>query len=196
MTIAWMTIPWTTISRMTISRMTISRMTISRMTISRMTVAVMLFLGIAGCGFQLRGEVPTGLTAVHVSTAVPSQVAVEIRRQLASGPTKLAANVKESEAHVRILEENTEKLIQSLTGAGRVFDYQLRLNVRFQVTDAAEKMLVEPALIELQRIITYSESAPLAKEAEERLLYDEMRAEVAARILRRTAVVRAGAATR
>jgi len=153
-------------------------------------------LAVSGCGFQLRGEVPTGLTAVYVSTAAPSQVAVEIRRQLASGPTKLAANVKESEAHVRILEEGTDKLIQSLTGAGRVFDYQLRLNVRFQVTDAAEKVLVEPALIELQRIITYSESAPLAKEAEERLLYDEMRAEVAARILRRTAVVRASAAPR
>jgi LPS-assembly lipoprotein len=75
-----------------------------------------------------------------------------------------------------------------------VFDYQLRLRVEFQVTDAAGKVLVAPAEIGLQRIISYSETAPLAKEAEERLLYDEMRAEAATRILRRIAVVRAGAA--
>jgi LPS-assembly lipoprotein len=154
-------------------------------------LAVAACLLVAGCGFQLRGEVTTGLKTIHVSTAAPSLVAVEIRRQLASGPTKLAATVKESEAHVRILAESTDKLIQSLTGAGRVFDYQLRLNVRFQATDAAERVLVEPSQIELQRIISYSESAPLAKEAEERLLYDEMRAEAATRILRRLAVVRA-----
>ena len=148
----------------------------------------------AGCGFQLRGEATTGLRTIHISTAAPSQVAVEIRRQLSGGPTRLVANVKESEAHVRILSESTDKLIQSLTGAGRVFDYQLRLRVGFQVTDAAERVLVAPAEIDLQRIISYSESAPLAKEAEERLLFDEMRAEAATRILRRIAVVRAAAA--
>jgi len=156
--------------------------------------AAIAALAAAGCGFQLRGEATTGLRSIHVSAAVPSQVAVEVRRQLSGGPTKLVASVKESEAHVRILSESTEKLIQSLTGTGRVFDYQLRLRVEFQVTDAAEKVLVAPAEIGLQRVISYSETAPLAKEAEERLLYDEMRAEAATRILRRIAVVRAGAA--
>jgi LPS-assembly lipoprotein len=102
----------------------------------------------------------------------------------------VAANAQEAEAQLRILAESTDKVIQSLTGAGRVFDYRLLLKVRYQVTDAAGKALVEPADMELWRIISYSESAPLAKELEEQLLFAEMRSEAATRILRRIAVVR------
>jgi LPS-assembly lipoprotein len=57
------------------------------------------------------------------------------------------------------------------------------------VTDTAEKVLIEPAQIEIRRVITYSTSAPLAKEAEERLLFDDMRTEAATQMLRRIAVV-------
>jgi outer membrane lipopolysaccharide assembly protein LptE/RlpB len=53
---------------------------------------------------------------------------------------------------------------------------------------------VAPTEIELRRVISYSESAPLAKEAEERLLFDDMRSEAATRILRQIAVARSGGA--
>lgn len=153
-----------------------------------------LCLLLAACGFQLRGETTIGFKSLYLSTAAPSQVAVEIRRQVAGSTTKLAATAKEGEAHLRILSESTDKTIQTLTGAGRVFDYRLRLKVGFQVTDSGEKPIVEPAAIELWRIISYSETAPLAKEAEELLLFADMRSEAATRILRRIAVVRANAA--
>ncbi len=147
-------------------------------------------LGLAACGFQLRGEAGAGFGSLFVSADVPSQVAVEVRRQLTGGPTRVAATAREAEGLLRILGESTEKTIQSLTGAGRVFDYRLSLKVRYQVTDAAGKAIVEPAEIEQWRIISYSETAPLAKEAEEQLLFAEMRSEAATRILRRIAVVR------
>ena len=147
-------------------------------------------LALSACGFQLRGAGPMDLKSLLVSADVPSQVAVEGRRQLSGTDTKVAANAREAEASLRIHAESTDKVIQSLTGAGRVFDYRLLLKVRYQVTDAAGKALVEPAEIELWRIISYSESAPLAKELEEQLLFAEMRSEAATRILRRIAVVR------
>lgn len=156
---------------------------------SRVAAAI-LALTLAGCGFQLRGEAPTGLKTIYVSTVAPSRVAVEVRRQLSGGPTTLAATAKEGEAHLRILSESTDKTIQTLTSVGRVFDYRLRLRVGYQVTQAAEKALIEPTEIELFRIISYSETAPLAKEAEEGLLFDDMRSEAATRILRRIAVAR------
>jgi len=133
-----------------------------------------------------------GLESIYLSTAGTSQVATEIRRQLAGGATKLVTDSRAAEAHVRILSESTEKAIRTLTGAGRVFDYLLRLKVGFQVTDASGKVMIEPTEIEVRRIISYSETAPLAKEAEERLLFDDMRAEAATQILRRLAVVQAG----
>lgn len=153
----------------------------------------MAMLALAACGFQLRGEASIGLKSLHVSTAAPSMVAVEVRRQVTGSSTKLAPTAKEGEAHLRILSESTDKTIQTLTGAGQVFDYRLRLKVGFQVTDAGEKPVVPPAEIELWRIISYSATAPLAKEAEEQLLFNDMRNEAATRILRRIAVVRAQA---
>ena len=151
---------------------------------------LLVALALCGCGFQLRGEASTGLESLHVSSAGPSPVAAEVRRQLAGGPTKLAASAAQGEGHLRILSESTEKTIQTLTGAGRVFEYVLRLRVSYTVTIRPEKALVEPDAFELRRTISYSESAPLAKEAEERLLFDDMRSEAATRILRRIAVAR------
>jgi len=148
-------------------------------------------LALSACGFQLRGEAPMGLKSLHLSTAAPSQVAAEIRRQLAGGPTRLAPDSRAAEVHVRILSENAEKTIQTLTGAGRVFDFQLRLRVGFEATDASGKALIEPTEFEVRRIISYSETAPLAKEAEEQLLFHDMRVEAAAQVLRRVAVVHA-----
>jgi LPS-assembly lipoprotein len=159
-------------------------------------VIVAALLLLSACGFQLRGDSPTTIATLLVSADVPSQVAVEVRRQLSGGPTRLAASAKEAEVQLRVLAESTDKTIQSLTGAGRVFDYRLALKVRWQATDAAGKALVEPADIELWRIISYSESAPLAKEAEEQLLFAEMRSEAATRMLRRIEVVRAKAPAR
>lgn len=131
-----------------------------------------------------------GIKSLYVSTDVPSQVYGELRRQLSGGPTRLATDPKQGEAQVKILAESGEKVILTLTGAGRVFDYQLRLRVRYQVTDGSEKPVIAPSEIEVRRIISYSETAPLAKEAEEKLLFDDMRVEAAQQILRRIAVVR------
>jgi LPS-assembly lipoprotein len=89
--------------------------------LSRIAAAFACLL-LGACGFQLRGEAPMGLKTLYVSAAVPSQVAQEVRRRLSGGPTKIAATAKEGEAHLRILSEQTEKLIQTLTGAGVVYD--------------------------------------------------------------------------
>ncbi len=151
-------------------------------------------LAASACGFQLRGDSPAGLKSLHVTTDAPSGVALEIRRQLSGGPARLAPAPGEAQAHLRILSEGTEKSIQTLTGTGRVFDYALRLRVGYQVTGAGERALIEPAQIEVRRIVSYSETAPLAKEIEERQLFEDMRAEAASQILRRISVVLAGAA--
>jgi LPS-assembly lipoprotein len=151
----------------------------------------LLPLALAACGFQLRGEAPMGLKTLHVSTAGTSLVAAEIRRSLAAGPTSLVANPAQADAHLRILEEKREKTIFTLTGSGRVYEYQLRVIVSYQVTlPGREAPLIAPSEIDVRRVITYSESAPLAKEAEEQLLFRDMNVDAAGQILRRIAVTR------
>lgn len=148
-------------------------------------------LALAACGFQLRGEPAVGFKTLFVTTAAPSAVAVEIRRILATGPTKLVASPKDAEAQLTILRESRDKTVFTITGTGRVYEFQLRLSVHFQLTvPGREKPEIGPSEVVTTRLITYSEAAPTAKEVEERQLYRDMQEELARRILRQIAAGR------
>jgi LPS-assembly lipoprotein len=153
-------------------------------------LAVASLTMLASCGFHLRGEPEVGVRKLFISAAVPSQVQVDIRRTLASGPTRLVATAPEAEAQLRILNEGREKTVYTVTGSGRVYEYQLRLFVRYDLTvPGREEPVIPPTDIETRRLITYSPTAPTAKEAEEQLLYKDMQAELAQSILRNVAAV-------
>ena len=154
-------------------------------------LACTLLCSAAACGFHLRGEPEVGIRTLHVSAAGASQVAAEIRRFLATGPTGLIGDPAKAEAHLRVLQEAREKTVYTLTGQGRVYEYQLRLVVRYQLTvPNREDPLIAPTEIEARRLITYVESAPIAKEAEEQLLYKDMQVDLGRQILRRVAAVK------
>lgn len=146
---------------------------------------------VAGCGFHLRGEAALEYKSLQVSAVGPSQVAPEIRRTLATGPTRVVTSVKDAEAQLRILQESRDKIVATITGTGTVYEYELRLTVRYDlVVPGRELPVVAPTEIVAKRLITYSASAPTAKEAEEQLLFKDMQVEVAGRILRQIAVAR------
>jgi LPS-assembly lipoprotein len=151
---------------------------------------VALALLLPSCGFQLRGDPAVGLKTLHIATAGPTGVLTDIRRVLASGPTQVVAAPKDAEANLRILTEQREKTVHTITSSGRVYEFQLRLTVRYEVTvPGREAPLIPPTDVVATRVITYSESAPTAKEAEELLLFKDMQVDIAGRILRHIAVV-------
>jgi LPS-assembly lipoprotein len=150
-----------------------------------------LALGLSSCGFQLRGEPSVGLKSLHVSVVGASQVATEVRRALANSPTKLLPTPAGAEAHLQVLGEARDKTIFTITGTGRVYEFQLRLAVRYQLTvPGREEPVIAPTEIEAKRRVTYSETAPAAKEQEEELLYKDMESDLAGQILRRIAIAR------
>jgi len=155
----------------------------------RALLAAVILLA-AGCGFQLRGDPAVGLKTLAVTQVGGSQVAAEIRRTLSAGPTRVASPA-DAEAHLRILREAREKSVYTLTGQGRVYEFQLRLVVRYELTvPKVEEPVIAPMEVEARRIITYAESAPIAKEAEEELLYKDMQVDLARQMLRHVAAVK------
>lgn len=143
---------------------------------------------LASCGFQLRGEPATGLKTLYVPGG---GVAQEIRRTLARGPTRVTATAREAEAHLRILAENREKTVHTITGSGRVYEFQLTLVVRYEMTMAGREIpAIAPSESVARRIITYSEAAPTAKDVEEQDLFRDMQVEIADRILRQVAIAK------
>jgi LPS-assembly lipoprotein len=146
---------------------------------------------LASCGFQLRGEPEVGIKKLYTSQDKPSAVHADVRRTLATGPTRLVATPAEAEAHLKFLSEARDKTVFTLTGTGRVFEFQLRLVVRYELlVPGREEPVIPPTEIETRRLITYSESAPTAKEAEEQLLYKDMQLDLARQILRHIAAVK------
>ena len=149
-----------------------------------MTTAILL----SACGFQLRGDPKVGLKTLYVPGG---GVAQEIRRTLASGPTRVVNTPAEAEAHLRVIAEKRDKTVHTITGTGRVYEFELRLAVRYDLLVPGREMpVIAPAETVARRIITYSEAAPIAKEAEEQLLFQDMQVEIADRILRQVAIAR------
>ena len=152
--------------------------------------AAMMAAGLllSACGFQLRGEPAVGLKALYVPGP---GVAQEIRRLLATGPTAVVANPNDAEARLAIAQESRDKRVYTITGAGRVYEFELRLIVQYEMTVPGRELPVIPRTeLVSRRVITHSESAPIAKEAEELLLFKDMQVEIADRILRQVAVAR------
>ena len=152
--------------------------------------AVTLFL-LASCGFQLRGDAEVGIKKLFISSVGVSQVAADMRRLLAAGPTRLVTNAAESEANLQILQETREKTVFTITGTGRVYEFQLRLMVRYEMrVPGREEPVIPSTEIETRRLITYRETAPTAKEAEEAILFKDMQRDLARQILRHVAAVK------
>ncbi len=148
---------------------------------------VTLALLLAGCGFQLRGDAAVGVKALHVTAVGGSTVATEVRRTL--GPAQVAPTAAGAQLILRFLAEARDKSVHTITGTGRVYEFQLRLIVRYEIqVPGREEPLVASTEVEARRLVTYSETAPIAKEAEEELLFKDMQAELAGRILRQVAI--------
>jgi LPS-assembly lipoprotein len=159
---------------------------------SRMTlIAASGMTLIASCGFQLRGEPEVGIRKMFISSVGGSLVLADIRRTLATGPTRLVATAPEAEAHLHILKEEREKSVATITGTGRVFEFQLTLRVTYELlVPGREEPVIAPTRLETRRLISYSETAPTAKEAEEQLLFKDMQLDLAHQILRQVAAAK------
>jgi LPS-assembly lipoprotein len=71
-----------------------------------------------------------------------------------------------------------------------VREFQLRIRVRFVLRTPQGLTLIAPTDIVQQRDISFNESAVLAKEAEEGLLYRDMQSDIVQQLLRRLAAVK------
>ena len=120
-------------------------------------------------------------------------VATELRRELANIPTKLMPSAKDADAQLNIIEDRRDRQILSLSGAGRVREYDLKLRVVYQLVDAKGGVFIPTSEIQLSRILSYDDSRIIAKQQEEALLYQDMERDAVGQILRRmTAIKRPG----
>jgi LPS-assembly lipoprotein len=153
-------------------------------------VALLVFT-LAACGFHLRGQESYTLPfqTVYVDGDAASAVVVQIKRAIQLAGASFSEKPGDAQAVLQILPEGRERVVQSLSGAGKVSEYQLRLRVSFRLTDGKEKELIPLTEIALNRNFAFDDAQILAKEAEENLLYRDMQSDAAQQIMRRVSAV-------
>ena len=155
--------------------------------------ASLALISLSGCGFALRKAPNFAFTTLYSSLPESSPLGVALRRSLEStGKVKVisdARRINEAQVVFEVLLDQREKVVLSLNATGQVREFQLRLRFRFRLRTLAGKELIPASEIALQRDISFNESAVLAKEAEENLLYRDMQSDAVQQIMRRLAAV-------
>ena len=148
------------------------------------------------CGFKLRGTQTFAFETIAVEASPVGAVTSELRKALGSqlfvntAASATGAAVPAAQVTMDILQELRERAVAGVNAAGQVRELQLRIRVKFRLRNARGKDLIEETEILQQRDISFSESAVLAKEVEEALLYKNMQADIVQQLLRRLAAVK------
>ncbi len=157
-----------------------------------------LILGLSllttACGFKLRGHQRYAFQTLAVLPHPGGPVALELRRSLGSAVRVLVPGeaLTSAQVLVEIAQEQREKIVVGVNSSGQVREFQLRLRVKLRTRTPQGRELAPEAELVLQRDISFNESAVLAKEAEEILLYRDMQSDIVQQIMRRLASIKPG----
>ena len=147
---------------------------------------------LSGCGFKLRGSQSFAFSTIAILPHPGGGVAQELRRSFGGTVQVIDKDTPATQAQVvlDLLSEQREKIVVGVNASGQVREFQLRIRVKFKLTTPQGKELIAEDEILLQRDISYNESAALAKEAEETLLFRDMQSDIVQQLLRRLATVK------
>ncbi|TSE19410.1 LPS-assembly lipoprotein LptE [Tepidimonas alkaliphilus] len=149
---------------------------------------------LAGCGFRLRGQgLAFAFRSLRLQGVLDGDVAAALRAQLqASGvqvlqPRRAAAPAGAvapvPDVVLEILQDQRERVVVGTTTAGQVRELLLRRRVRFALRTPDGRELIEPTELQQEREQSFAETVVLGKEAEEALLFDDMRTAIVRQLL-------------
>lgn len=160
----------------------------------RLLLSLSPALALGACGFRLRGAPDLAFHTLYVSVAENSSLGNELKRNLSSlGAVQLITDVAQkpkAQAILDVLSETREKNVVGVNASGQVREFQLRVRVNFRLSTPQGAELIPATELLQQRDISFNESAVLAKEAEEALLYRDMQTDIVQQLMRRLAAVK------
>lgn len=155
-------------------------------------ILLVLFCGLlAACGFQLRGTATLPFKTIYISFPAGHPIGTDLKRLIKAGTnTRIVEKPKDAEAILEVISAANDKQIMSVSGGGRVREFELRYRVTFRLVDAKGAELIPTNEIALRRILPFTDAQVVAKEGEEAMLVREMQSDSAAQIVRRLEAVK------
>jgi LPS-assembly lipoprotein len=157
----------------------------------RRSLLVALPAALAGCGFELRRAPEFRFSSIALAGFKrASPLADELKRSIAaSTTTRVAEAASQAQVVLEALADARERSVVASTASGQVREITLRTRLGFRLRTPAGKELIAPTELVLTRDMSYNESAALAKEQEEALLFRAMQSDIVAQVMRRLAAV-------
>jgi LPS-assembly lipoprotein len=146
---------------------------------------------LSGCGFKLRGSFNYAFKTLFSGFVDNSTLGNEFRRVLAAdGAVAVVKEADKAQVVLDVIGETREKVVVGVTGAGQVREFQLRIRLKFKLRTPAGKEIIPETELLVQRDVSFNETAVLAKENEESVLYRDMQTDMVQQLLRRLAAVK------
>ena len=162
-----------------------------------------LLAGLTGCGFALRQAPKFAFESVQVAGFENTSVSRSLQQALVSSGIRVVNSSAAAQAPVDpaqaavppqvvlvVTLDRHERVVSGQTDTGQVRELTLRARFRFRLMTPAGKMLIEDTELLLERDISFSETAALAKAAEENLMFRDMDGDIVQQVLRRLAAVK------
>lgn len=156
----------------------------SRRPMSMAALAMAAGLLVAACGFQLRTWDLAGLERVQVVGAEAPLLRRELTRALTQSGVVLADARSDADVVLRLSDERESRRTASVSGGGRVAEYEMSLAVSFGARDAEGDELVPTRTLRAERTYRLDLDNLIGSREEETLIVRELRADLVQRIVR------------
>jgi LPS-assembly lipoprotein len=144
---------------------------------------LLIALWVSGCGFQLRGQMGLPFRTVYVEGG--GQLGIDLKRTFVANGVQVKDGAEAAQVVLRILSEDRGKHILSISGGGKVKEYNMRYQVAYQLDSPRGGNLLPKSEIVLNRDMTYDDTQILGKGEEEKLLWRDMEQDAVQQILLR-----------
>jgi LPS-assembly lipoprotein len=156
---------------------------------SMRALLLLMVLALAACGFHMRGsnlkDIQFAFKSLYLKAPGETPFVADLRRTLIASKITLATTSDTADLVLEVVSEQTLKQILSLSGAGRVQEYQLFYTVSLRAYDNQQNDWLPVEEIALSRNMTYDDAQVLAKQQEETMLYKDMRSDAVGQAVRR-----------
>ncbi|OIQ98251.1 LPS-assembly lipoprotein LptE [mine drainage metagenome] len=146
-------------------------------------------LSLAACGFHVRGsnlkDVTFAFKSLYLKAPVESPFVKDLRKALKANKVNLVKSPDQAELVLEVVSEQATRQILSLTGAGRVQEYQLFYRVSLRAYDSEQNDWLPTDEISLSRILPWDDTQVLSKEQEAAGLNKDMRSDAVGQAVRR-----------
>lgn len=151
---------------------------------------VATFLLLPACGFHLRGET-AALSEQHTPTFIGGLAKFhplhrELAKQLTRAGNQMAVTRQDAQSLIIISDYKQKKRVLSLDSRNKAVEHEIEESLDFKVIDNRGKLLMAKQHLRTLRIIPEA-IAIASRNREERQLREDMRKELADRIIQRLA---------